>query len=518
MSRLKAIYLLIFLSCVLFLCACKNINEQPATNDDKVDEAKILKEANTPKISFIVLDEEIVEEDLKDRVEEKVDKLAKVLSFSDIVIGIGRDIGRQYSENIITFTLEEICSAEFEDRLILKVTDLPYWKRVGLKEYIYGYEPSFSETEVIEYIASAETSYFGSMFSLYFFEDFSDKMTCKMAKDYAYYVTKYALERYSYEKFDQRDYREEWMTEAGIDYALRCDDIDFLIQKSEVSKAKGHYIIACGANTWEIGDVEWLKTADQVYEMLYKSEEAIIDFSKAVAAESNEYDEKDFRKSVRIIASGENRSSEALNYQIVLTQPSSFLHEYVHCVLNYSASEAWLIEGIAERYALLYECSFYEWDEYYQRVFDNGILTEDEEKEYEENGFLEYVKSSIANYQKIRTQFGNDTNQIYCMKIAMGISDLMYFGTEIAKNVAVPSVQDADRIVIHNERLGNQLSYVASMIIASSIIDEFGVDRIINSSKSFEKDFGITSDEYILNYLDDEKYMVMIGESDNEDY
>ena len=45
------------------------------------------------------------------------------------------------------------------------------------------------------------------------------------------------------------------------------------------------------------------------------------------------------------------------------------------------------------------------------------------------------------------------------------------------------------------------------MVVTADIIAKYGVDSIISSSGSFEEDFGMTSDEYIQNYLDNKLYM-----------
>ena len=60
--------------------------------------------------------------------------------------------------------------------------------------------------------------------------------------------------------------------------------------------------------------------------------------------------------------------------------------------------------------------------------------------------------------------------------------------------------------------LGNELDYNAAMIVTADLIAKYGVDSIISSSGSFEEDFGMTSDEYIQNYLDNKMYMHFLDE------
>ncbi|WP_022780155.1 hypothetical protein [Butyrivibrio sp. AE3009] len=60
--------------------------------------------------------------------------------------------------------------------------------------------------------------------------------------------------------------------------------------------------------------------------------------------------------------------------------------------------------------------------------------------------------------------------------------------------------------------LGNNLTYMAAGLVTGDLIAEYGIDTIIGSLGSFEEDFGMTSDEYIQNYLDNKLYMHYLEE------
>ena len=62
------------------------------------------------------------------------------------------------------------------------------------------------------------------------------------------------------------------------------------------------------------------------------------------------------------------------------------------------------------------------------------------------------------------------------------------------------------------DKLGNDLTYYAAMVVTADLIAEYGVDSIISSSGSFEEDFGQTSDEYIRNYIENKLYMHFVEE------
>ena len=61
-------------------------------------------------------------------------------------------------------------------------------------------------------------------------------------------------------------------------------------------------------------------------------------------------------------------------------------------------------------------------------------------------------------------------------------------------------------------RIGNELDYNAAMLVTADLIEKYGVDSIISSSGSFEEDFGMFSDEYIRNYIDNKLYMHFLEE------
>ena len=97
--------------------------------------------------------------------------------------------------------------------------------------------------------------------------------------------------------------------------------------------------------------------------------------------------------------------------------------------------------------------------------------------------------------------------------MAEGVTDPMYFGTEIGEKASRTNVANADyQLEVKNKRLGNKLSYSAAMLVVSDLIDEYGIDSIISGTGSFEEDFGLTADEYVQNYLDNKLYLHFIGE------
>ena len=274
--------------------------------------------------------------------------------------------------------------------------------------------------------------------------------------------------------------------------------------------------VVCGGNTWEIHEVEWLKSANDVYSLLYDAEDGIQKLCKRIAIESDIYDEESFRKNVKVIPTDKSDISTAKDGVIVLKHPLSFIHEYVHITLGYSKTEQWLNEGLSEYYCADYEDEYVsrhnQWDEYYQSWLDEGVIDDELKAIYEQDGTLQYEETIINNYQKLRAKVGDEQNQYSCLTYALGITDLMYFGTEMREEASRRTVSDIYGGKVATDKVGNRLTYESAMVVVADLVAKYGVDSIIASKGSFEEDFGMTSNEYIQNYIDNKAYMHFMGE------
>ena len=116
---------------------------------------------------------------------------------------------------------------------------------------------------------------------------------------------------------------------------------------------------------------------------------------------------------------------------------------------------------------------------------------------------------------KLKEMDDNKNDQHYWFSYANGLAGLTYFGTEMLENSdQVLSVSETYDLVAHGtvDRLGNKLTYASAMVVTDDLIAKYGIDTIIAGSGSFEEDFGLTSDEYIQNYLDSKAYMHFLEE------
>ncbi len=474
---------------------------------------------SSAEVHISLLSEDVTEESVN-KVKDAWQRLSEVVSLSDIEFAIGPATKQIKRDGLVNFTEREIGDEDFYQIFTDKCTDVSYWKTIGLSEYTFDYTPVNTEDEVKEYLDKREEKAL-PLFALFFFEEFSDESEMQMSKDCAYYLTKYALEKYSYNEFSANEYRSEWLAGLGSTADFRFDEIDEAIEAATVVKKGTAFYVKCAGNTWEIHDVEWLKTADEVYSVLYETEEGIRNLCKRIAEESDIYDEESFRKDVTVIPTDEFKNSFADHEEGVIELGNSrhFIHEYVHCTLSYSLDEMWLVDGLAEYYSADYQNDYMlnhnKWDDVKQKWFDEGIMDDETRESIEQDGIMEYEETKREYYQKLKEKDEDKNNQHFWFVYANGLADMDFFGTEAHENSEqIMTIRETYDLLSNGvtDKLGNDLTYYAAMVVTSDLIAKYGVDSIISSSGSFEKDFGQTSDEYIQNYLDNKLYMHFVEE------
>ena len=496
------------------LCGCAAPRDSGAIEGDAGTLASSIEMSSAGEVNITLLSEDVTEESVG-KVKDAWQRLSEIVPLSDIEFAIGPANKQVKRDGLVNFTEREIEEDNFIEVFTDKCTDLTYWKTIGLSEYAFDYPPVHTEDEVKEYLEKRETKPL-PLFALFFFEMFSEESDMQMSRDCAYYLTKYALEKYSYEDFFANEYRNEWLTNLGSTADFRFDEIDEVVEAARVEKKGKAVYLVCAGNTWDIREVEWAKTADDVYSLLYDAEEGIRKLCKRIAAESDIYDEESFRKNVTIIAAvstDKKKRSHARNMEIYLGNQCDFLHEYVHCTLGFPYyGEMWLADGLAVYYSLDYEDDYtYNhnlWDDTARKMWDEGIIDDETMAKMEQAGTEELDKTAIEYYQKLREKDKGENTQFSCYKYAAALTELTFFGTEMYEKAAEHVITISD--IYGNEvadKLGNDLTYYAAMVITDDLIEKYGIDYIISSSGSFEEDFGMTSDEYIQNYIDNKSYM-----------
>ena len=475
--------------------------------------------ASDTEVSVVLLSDDVSEESVN-KVKDAWQRLSEVVPLSDIEFAIGPATSQVKRDGLVNFNEKEIGDDNFTELFTDKCTDLSYWKTVGLSEYVFGYTPVNTEDEVKEYLDKREEKTL-PLFALFFSEKFTEESELQMSRDCAYFLTKYAMEKYSYNGFAANEYRSEWLEGLGSTSDFRFDEIDEVVEASTVIKKGTAVYVTCAGNTWEIRDVEWLKTADEVYNVLYETEEGIRKLCKRIAAESDIYDEESFRKDVSVIPTDKGKVSMGGDGVIKLANPFHFIHEYVHCTLSYSYEEMWLVDGLAEYYSLEYKDDYTynhnNWSDRKRKWFDEGIMDEESRAQIEQAGAMEYEETVRDNYLILKEKDKEKNKQNTDFVYAEGLAYLTFFGSEnremlVAYTGTLRDVYYNEQGIELTDRVGNELDYNAAMVITTDLIAEYGVDSIISSTGSFEKDFGQTSDEYIQNYLDNKSYMHFIEE------
>ena len=508
---------------VAMLCGCAAQGNSGAISVDSGALASALSVSATSKnsteVSVTLLSEDVADESVN-KVKDAWQRLSEIVPLSDIEFAIGPATKQIKRDGLINFTEREIGDENFYEIFTDKCTDLSYWKTVGLSEYVFDYTPVNTEDEVKEYLDKREEKTL-PLFALFFFEKFSEENDLQMSRDLAFYLTKYAMEKCSYNDFSANEYRSEWLAAIGSTTDFRFDEIDESIEAATAVTKGTTVYVKCAGNTWEIHDVEWLKTADDVYSVLYETEEGIRNLCKRIAAESDIYDEDSFRKDVVVIPNDKAKGSFAYPEVgvIELLDPRHFIHEYVHCTLGYSLDEMWLVDGLAEYYSADYQNDYMfnhnKWDDVKKKWFDEGIMDDETRTIIEQDGIMEYEETKREYYQKLKEKDEDKNNQHFWFVYANGLADLDFFGTEAHENSEqIMTVRETYDLLSNGvtDKLGNDLTYYAAMVVTADLIAKYGVDSIISSSGSFEEDFGQTSDEYIQNYIDNKSYMHFIEE------
>ncbi len=309
--------------------------------------------SSNTEVSVSLLSEDVTEESVN-RVKDAWQRLSEIVPLTDTEFAVGPATKHVKKDGLVNFTEREISDDNFGEIFTDKCTDLSYWKTVGLAEYAFGYTPDNTEEQVKEYLDKRGEKTL-PLFVLYFFDKFSEESDLQMSRDCAYYLTKYALDKYSFNDFSSNDYRSEWLAYIGSTGDFRFDETDEIVEAATAEKNGTAVYVTCAGNIWEIRDVEWLKTADEVYTVLYETEDGIRKLCKRIAAESDIYDEESFRKNVLVIPTDKEKTSFSNDGIITLINPLHFMHEYVHCTLNYSHEEMWIVEGLAQYYSEEYQ-------------------------------------------------------------------------------------------------------------------------------------------------------------------
>ena len=187
------------------LCGCAAQGNSGDIGGDAGTLASSIEVSSASEVSITLLSEDVTEESVN-KVKDAWQRLSEIVPLSDIEFAIGPATKQVKRDGLVNFTEREIGNDNFYETFTDKCTDLSYWKTVGLSEYAFGYTPVNTEDEVKEYLEKREEKTL-PLFALFFFEEFSEEGEMQMSGDCAYYLTKYALEKYSFKDFQANDCR-----------------------------------------------------------------------------------------------------------------------------------------------------------------------------------------------------------------------------------------------------------------------------------------------------------------------
>ena len=181
------------------LCACSAQEDVTANASESVDASTEV--FDIEDVSITLLSDDDSEESVN-KVRDAWRRLSEVVVLPDSEISIGPSSRHDKQDGLVNFTELEISSDEFDVIFTDKCTDLPYWKTVGLSEFIFDYAPANTEDQVKEHLEIREENTF-PLFAVFFSEEYEEDSEIQMSKDCAFHLTKYALDKYSYKLYNQ---------------------------------------------------------------------------------------------------------------------------------------------------------------------------------------------------------------------------------------------------------------------------------------------------------------------------
>lgn len=468
---MKEVKIIILLACILFLTSCKNTPANSSTEHETIYSGS---NSNYSEDSAIYND------------------IMRIKDFTHADI-----------ENVDEIDTK---NSDYYANLVKQLYDLPYWKAMGTGCLAFDIQPSKTEEEVVSFIDSRSHEGFETLFDAFFWNRYSDNETIEYAKSYAYYLSEYILNTYSFDEFVRNDYRKEWLDKVCSKSDYSFDSYDLQLENADITYEKGRYSIKVGDNTWICGGETWVNDASQLYKLIHNSQR---DFD--LVKNDMEKDAPDWFN-----AWGQNRYAEIELYnnsndssycipisyggKIFLCTEWAAVHEYVHAIScrNMSPDSQWIAEGVAEYYSL----------PYYNPSNSDSVMalvkgaSEDdylnnytpEKKEY----FLSHIREVKRLFEIIKEKYGdNYDDSIYCYW-ATGQEEIAAGDLSIRYSISDILIQSFGNYSFQNHVESN-LSYNGASVTCAALIEEFGAEEVLSflyTGGNFKSRFGCTIDAF----------------------
>ncbi len=408
---------------------------------------------------------------------------------------------------------------DYYTRLVQEMYGLPYWKAYGVASLVINHNPGLADAMVIRFIdGGVAPEGFESLFEGFFLDRYSDSETIQYAKAYAYYLTKYILDNYSFAEFADNNYREEWLKAKGSKSEYVYDDIDELMEEATITKDRTQYTITVGEHDWICGNETWVKDAGELYSVIHTSERDVRRLREELKADAPEWFENvASKRTVKFTlfeaedASFTHLSSDGVETIFLGHNTFAATHEYVHA-LSYTTTDpnmAWLVEGAAVRYSMKYLADLGFYDSKFEDVL-NGASLDDylaEIKAENSDEWPAYTEAVRAKYNVLKEKHGDKYVDRVYRYIAEAQTELErgepFNGDTIADGYYEANenyVGNGALTDIYKNSIESKLTYGGAYVATDLLIQKFGADKVLTylgNGDDFEGEFGCTIQEFL---------------------
>ena len=471
--------------------------------------------------------EEVYEEKNADKVfqqiKEDYDKVIKVTGQKEnsvtVYIVSKTIVGKVYcTENEIYCTTSDLETEDFRKYLVketLNVTDM--WQCIGLRDFIFeNKSKTLDIDELKKYYSNSEHINTLSMFPAYFIEEFADEDTRKVANTTADLLTQYIIKEKGIEEYlnngNSREYRSQWMKSIGIDEKYPWNDEETEFLNNIQFKSSQQYPLILNVDNWNYNFqiTDWLQNADDMLTFWMKTLKGYQGLLEKLQ-EDNLLETKQIQeilkkeKQVNLLETADGTSSTDENV-IQLRAANSIWHEMVHVFVPPSSIEnkRWIAEGTADYYGLQLE------NKYGKSISQGGIFRyltydlretdTDSESVFEKKVIDYYLKYSNLPLSEEEV----DEILIYeAWGVVATLNPELKSGIYIVDTPIADIREEGVQSKLESKR-GNSLSYPEAYVFVKYLVENYGIDTVVQATSEYEeleKIFGKSYEELYSDFL-----------------
>lgn len=369
----------------------------------------------------------------------------------------------------------------------------PWWQCVGLSQAAAGAEPPSAEKLAKQLKIYANQNRDTGLLSLapcYFAPGLADENTRTLARAAALSLTEYLLDTQGMEEFLANGcdiaYRRGWLEKIGADLTLDGLDSPEVLGLTELPLTTAQdtpWLIQDDHFQMYVQQVDWMPDADAVYAYLRSFYTSLNQLYRYWEQEAPQFyaafQQGELLRADITLHSGDYSSRASFN-SAISAAPEDTLHELLHCWVfpEMPNENRWLCEGMTTYLSSLYYPSAG-----YTKLVD--AFATDADADSLSTSMRLFRKDVIAAYE---AQTGSRIARIYreqepLVTLYHSIGNVICLHPEYKKTVEFPfAVWSVDKTGGSNSGYaGNQLSYAQAMVFTQYLIEQHGLDTMIQA-------------------------------------